>query len=113
MTTQPHMKTDDEIVEKIEVIINRHSPMENFEVKEQCAREIAEQIVHQQRKEILEAIEGIRPNKDGKGLSVFADSQHPFIYTEGSVKGDRDRKLFAMGYLQAKRDILQTLQKEV
>ena len=31
-----------ELVERVEVIINRHSPMNNFEIKELCAREIVQ-----------------------------------------------------------------------
>ena len=33
-------ETEKKIVEKIEVIINRHSPMDNFEVKENCAKDM-------------------------------------------------------------------------
>jgi len=29
------------LVENIEVLINRHSPLENFDVREDCARDIA------------------------------------------------------------------------
>lgn len=32
----------EKLVEKIEGIINKHSPMDTFEVKENCAKEIAE-----------------------------------------------------------------------
>ena len=32
----------EEYVERVEVLINRHSPMENFEIKEKCAREIVD-----------------------------------------------------------------------
>lgn len=35
-------KRIEKLVERAEVIINRHSPMENFEIKEQCAGEIVE-----------------------------------------------------------------------
>lgn len=35
------MKTTEELIRVIEVIINNHSPMMNFDVKGQCAKEIA------------------------------------------------------------------------
>jgi len=49
-------------------------------------------------RELREKIEGVTPEKE-KGNSVFRD---PFF-----LKGrkDWDRKLFAMGYVQAKKDI--------
>ena len=36
------------LVERIEVIINRHSPMPNFETKELCATEIYDQVLEQE-----------------------------------------------------------------
>ncbi len=42
--------------EKIEVIINRHSPMENFEIKEMCATDILKEIIRFTRSVIEEAM---------------------------------------------------------
>lgn len=36
-----------EIIEKIEVIINRHSPMDNFKIKENCAKDIYKEVFEQ------------------------------------------------------------------
>ena len=33
-----------EIIEKIEIIINRHAPMDNSEIKEACAKDIYKEI---------------------------------------------------------------------
>lgn len=66
--------TDKQIIERIEVIINRHSPMPNFDTKEYCAKdiytEILEPALSRQHQEFME--EGWEESKNV--LRRFAES---------------------------------------
>ncbi len=58
---------------------------------------------------ICELIDGISPNQDKKGLSMFTDPENPFTYKKGTPKGDYERKMFCIGYLQAKKDFTKSI----
>ena len=53
------------LLEEVEVIINRLSPMENFEIKELCAREILKVI-----RERVKAVDWEKVSEDGHSILI-------------------------------------------
>jgi len=71
------MKTPKTLQEEIDVIINRHSPMENFEVKEQCAEEILTTLTTAIIKQAVEKIE-VGKEEVRYGMdTMYGDTDHP------------------------------------
>ena len=68
----------EKIIERIEVIINRHSPMPNFEIKELAATEIYEQVFRQSLEMLLEELAGRieRMEKDYKADFSLINPSH-------------------------------------
>lgn len=63
--------------------------------------------------EVLDEVDGMLPNKDGNELTIFANKEHPFVYRADHSKGKYERKMFAMGYLQAKKHIAERIRARI
>lgn len=62
---------------------------------------------------LLEVVESTMPQQDGNELTVFANKEQPFVYRADHPKGEFERKMFAMGYLQAKKHIAERIRDHI
>jgi hypothetical protein len=99
MTAPTNTEENEKIVEKIEVVINRHSPMDNFDIKENCARDIFKEAV---LPHTLQTLERVRSE-----VEKIYDS-----HTVAEVTDELGRK-FSTSFYPSKEKILSLLSEEI
>lgn len=87
--------------DKIETIINRHSPMESFETKEKCAADILDYIATTYRQELLDEL--ARPiEAEIKPLDEGVTTGAPLL--DAGMKAAHQADLAIIKELQANTD---------